>query len=371
MTLNTNIREEMNIFDSSLSLTDIDSVLSDDEYRDKIVSLLSPILEKRFSGNVYKQKIRVKKDRILVSCPICGDSMKSDWKQRGNIILRGKYRGFYKCFNCGSFQRIDNFLKDFNVEIDLKTLNYISNNLTDFSTTANIKYDMSVFLDMQTIENVAIDREEFRKYFDYLEVKDSRIYNWLKNRLQYDVSKFMYSEKLNHLIILNLTKSGRILGMQKRTFQGPNRYLTYKISKIYELMNKDPNILSDEIDALSQIFNICLLDYSKPIILCEGPLDSFLLKNAIANAGANKSFPFDLPLKYFYDNDETGIKKSLEKINNNEQVFLWNKFLNDVNVPFKKKWDVNDILIWSRENNVKLPSFDLYFSNDSLDSIDI
>jgi hypothetical protein len=140
-------------------------------------------------------------------------------------------------------------------------------------------------------------------------------------------------------------------------------------------MNKNiteiPEKVIDELDAISQVFNICLLNYSKPIILLEGPMDAFLLKNAIANAGANKNFLFDLPIKYLYDKDMTGVKKSIEHINKGDEVFLWERFLKDINAPEKKKWDVNDIMIWAKNNNIKLPNVLNYFSNNELDIIDI
>lgn len=371
MSLDNNKRDELSFFDSSLSDINIDTTLSDSEYRDKIVALLEPILQQRFPGNFQKQKIRVHKDRITLSCPFCGDSMKSDYKKRGNIILTGKFANHYKCFNCNEFKRIDYFFKDFKVNLDLGVINYVANGITDFSTSSNAKYDMSMFLDMKSIDKYAIDRIEFLKYFNLLEIKDSSIYNWLKNRMQYDVSKFMYNPRLNHLIILNLTQSGKIMGVQKRTFKGPNKYLTYKLTKLYELMKKNPKEIPDEIDVLSQLFNICLINYSKPITLFEGPLDAFLFKNSIANAGIHKGFPLDLPIRYFFDSDKDGRQKSIEKINNGEEVFLWEKLKQDLQLPFKEKYDLNDVIIYLRDHNIKVPNFEKYFSNDSLDLIDI
>jgi hypothetical protein len=181
----------------------------------------------------------------------------------------------------------------------------------------------------------------------------------------------MYNERLNHLIILNLTHSGKILGIQKRLFKGENKYLTYKLTKIWELMKRNLKEVPEEIDMLSQLFNICLIDYTKPITLFEGPLDSFLFRNSIANAGAHKSFNLDLEIRYFFDADKDGRKKSIEKINEEQEVFLWEKYLKDNNAPYRKKWDMNDILIWARDNNVKLTNFNNYFSSDSLDIIDI
>ncbi len=356
-------------FDSSLS--NIDDTVSESEYRIRLVSLLQSILDKCFPNNWAKRRIRVHNDRINFSCPYCGDSVKNSNKKRGNFILTGKYSGWYKCHNCGEAKRIDKFFEDYKVNLDLSIINYIAKGINDFASYSNVKFDMSLFLDMDSIDEYAIDRQEFLKYFNLIEVKESPVWSWLKNRMQYDSTKFLYNSRLNHLIILNLTPSGKILGLQKRTFKGPNKYLTYTLQKIYELMKKDPKKIPDEINVLSQIFNICLIDYSQPIILLEGPMDSFLIKNSIANAGANKNLPLDIPLKYLYDKDETGVKKSLENINHGYEVFLWERFLKDIGAPYRKKWDINDIFIWARSNNIKVPNILNYFSDNPLDIIDL
>lgn len=352
------------------SIDDIDKSLSHENYLQFIFEKFQDINLQRFPNDKNKQQIRKYKDRIVGSCPYCGDSMKSSHKHRGNIILSGKFINYYKCFNCGIFKRIDYFLKDYKIDVNLDTINYISNNLTDFSTHSNTKYNMSLFMDMDIIDKYAIEKEYMCKSLNLSSIKNSYRWSWLTDRLQYNESKFLYDNKDDSVLILNLTPSGKILGMQKRTFRGENKYLSYKLNKIYKLLNIDDNI-PNEIDSISSLFNICLVNYNKPIILLEGPLDSFLIANSIANTGANKQFPLDIPIKFLYDKDETGVKKSIEHINNGEEVFLWDKFLKEINAPYRKKWDVTDILIWAKKNNLKLPKFENYFSNDPLDIIDI
>ncbi|MFA5154758.1 MAG: hypothetical protein WC554_19590, partial [Clostridia bacterium] len=128
----------------------------------------------------------------------------------------------------------------------------------------------------------------------------------------------------------------------------------------------------DYLDTLSMLFNICLVNFKKSIILTEGPMDSFLLyKNSISNTGANKELSLDIPVKYFYDFDDTGRKKSMEKLNQGYEVFLWTKFISNNNLPYRKKWDVNDAILYFHQKNIKVPNFEEYFSNDPLDIIDI
>ena len=355
-------------FDSSLS--NIDATISSSDYVERLISLLQPILEQRFPGNLPKQKIQKHVDRITIACPVCGDSMKNNYKKRGNIILKGKFKNHYKCFNCGEFKRIDHFLSDYKITLSLDVINYIANDLEDFSKHTDTKYDMSLFLDMGDIESYAIERGTFLKYFGLSEIDKEFPCSWLLNRHQRDFSKFMYNKSKNYLVLLNLTQSGKILGVQKRMFSGNSKYLTYKLSKLYELMSLT-NKISEEIDALSQIFNICLIDFSKEITLFEGPFDSFLFKNSIANTGANKTFPFDVELRYLYDNDKTGTQLAIQHLNKGDKIFLWQKFLNAINAPHRTKWDWNDIIVYCLKNNIKIPNVENYFTNDSLDMLDL
>jgi transcription elongation factor Elf1 len=363
------IKEDLN-FNSVLFNSSDENQLSFSEYKERLIYYLTPILEKRFPNVPVKQQIKPYNDRLTFSCPVCGDSTHSNHKKRGNIILKGKFTNYFKCHNCGEFKRVDQFFKEFNVSLNLDIIDYISSNLNNFESYENSSYDMSMFLDVETIENYAIDREEFKKYFGLIEVKESSIWNWLVKRLQYKSEKFLYNPMKNYLLILNLTKGGKIIGAQRRLFKGENKYLTYRLSKLYELMKNESEV-PEEIDAISQLFNICLINFNKPVILFEGPLDAFLLKNSICNCGANKGFPFDISIKYFYDDDNTGRKNSLEEINKGNEVFLWSKLKKDYEMPIREKWDLNDFLILCKQNQWNIPNFDKYFSGEPLDAIDI
>jgi hypothetical protein len=360
-------------FDSSLH-NSLDAQLTPQEYQDYLRSILQPILDHRFPGTPAKRKSIVKHGRINFACPYCGDSAKSDYAKRGNFIMGGKYKGYFKCQNCGEFKKITTFFKDYKTELKLEAVNYAVENLGDFTTFEGAKYDMSMFFDMEHLDKYAIDRQEFLRYFGLVEVKDSPVWSWLTKRLQYQEDKFLYNPVKNYILILNLTQTGKILGAQKRLFKGANRFETYKMSKLYTLMNKELEASEEQIDYLdtvSMVFNICLINFSKTISLFEGPMDAFLFKNSIANTGANKELPIEIPVRYFYDSDETGKRKSFEHIEKSEEVFLWDKFLREHNFPFRMKWDFNDVLIYARNNGIKLHLIDNYFSGEPLDAIDI
>jgi hypothetical protein len=365
---NTDIDFE-NIFD----FKDIDNIPSDEEYVNTIISLLQPILSNVFINSYAKQNIRKFRDRINFACPYCMDSTHDDHKKRGNIILSGKHKNHFKCHNCGEYKRVDIFFKDFNTVLDLGVVNYISNNIENFWHIDNSNYNISILLNDELINKFAINREILKEKLHLIEVKNSKIWKYLIGRLQFDESKFLYSENENYLLILNLNKNGDIIGAQKRLFIKSNdRFRTHTLTFLYELIgNKDIKI-PEELDILSGLFNICFININRPITLFEGPMDAFLFHNSVGNAGAQKHFPFDLPLRYFFDDDATGREKSLKYIDEGKPVFLWTKFKLDNNITFNRvKLDLNDTIIWAKKNDVKLTRFDNYFSDDPLDSIDI
>jgi predicted RNA-binding Zn-ribbon protein involved in translation (DUF1610 family) len=358
------------IFDSSLSES-LDRSFSPEEYKGHIIHNLESLLRQRFPNSPGKQKIHPHTDRVTFSCPYCGDSMESDHKKRGNIILKGKFAGFYKCFNCGIFKPVSAFLKDYKIDAELELVNYLSSTKLDFKKSSYGSYDISVLINAQSIEDHAIEREELKKRFDFVEVSGTPILSWLRGRLQFEEERFLYNYNKNFLVILNLTKEGRIIGYQRRNFDKRlEKYNTYNLRKIYGEMG-DLREIPDSIEAISQIYGISQLDFSRKITLFEGPLDSFLFPNSVANAGASKGFPIDIPIRYFYDWDKKGIEKSVEKIQEGNEVFLWTKLRNDLDFPERKKWDLNELAIWLKANGKPRPAYDFYFSADPLDILDI
>ncbi len=348
---------------------DMDSSVSKEDFIDNIVSLVKDILTQHFHNNPIKQQVRVHRDRINFACPFCNDSMHNQHRKRGNIILEGKHVNHYKCHNCGYYSTTNDFFKRFNKDLDLGVINYMRDTGVEIAHRSN-KYDSSLLLDINSIESFAIEREVFKETFKLIEAKGSYRWGWLVNRLQgFNANKILYDQKNDVVFILNLTPSGKILGSQKRTFFGDNTYLTFNLSKICELMNKGS--VPDEMNIISQLFGITTLDFGKNVTVFEGPFDSFLFKNSVANTGANKNFPLDINVRYFYDSDRTGNKKSLERIDAGDQVFLWSRFIKDVGLPYRKKWDLNDVMIYAHKENITLPSFEGYFSKDQFDAIDL
>lgn len=352
-----------------------DSSLSKDELIEEIMSKLQEILVKRFPNNPQRQKIKVYPDRINFAAPCCGDSATNNLKKRGNIILSGPFQMTYKCHNCGRSMPIYTFFKQFGQTLSLGSIDYITSHKPDASVS-NIADSSSNYLyDTTLIDSLAIDREQFKSLYQLEECNiPNAAYYYLINRKQYNFKQFLYQPKYQLLFLLNLTASGKIFGLQiahlNKGYNGP-KYKTYKLSRIYTELLKTPKEIPEEIDFLSMIFNILTINYNVPVTIVEGPMDSFLIRNCIATCGAGKHIKFDFKYRYLFDDDKTGRKHALEKLADGYEVFMWDRFKSDLGLPNRLKWDMNDVVIYCSDNNIKIPRLDNYFSNDNLDSLSI
>jgi hypothetical protein len=130
------------------------------------------------------------------------------------------------------------------------------------------------------------------------------------------------------IIIPFIDKEGVVFGFQGRSLHSTGlRYIT---------------ILLDE--GQSKIFGLNRINYDKTIFITEGPLDSLLLDNALAMAGADVTLPSELfsdcDVVYVLDNEPRSreITKRIENhISQGHRVVIWPK---DV-----KQKDINDMLL--------------------------
>jgi hypothetical protein len=148
--------------------------------------------------------------------------------------------------------------------------------------------------------------------------------------------------------------------------------MTFKLSKIYEEMGKEVTDEVLEIDDISTSFGILELDLSKPVTIFEGPLDSFLMRNAAATCSSNIDFPLSIGnIRYMYDYDKAGKTAAMEKIQKGTPVFLWRKLLADTGIQTINKMDLTDFLVYCKRKGIKPPRLGNYFSNNRYDIYDI
>jgi hypothetical protein len=348
--------------------------LTEDEFRDQIIPVLENILRKEFPNSTRRQTIKRFKDRLNFACPICGDSAHDDSKKRGNIILEGQYRNMYKCHNCGISMSLKKFFDRFGkygtLSNDASMYLFTKKPVYDYNATISKNSDLLV--EIQEIEELCVPREVLKERLGLIELDiPSKARNYLIGRHQFDFKKFLYSPYNDELFVLNLTPKGNIFALQIRSlkpnYNGP-KYRTFCLSNIHETYLNETDVEKYKpYDSLSMLFNVLTVDYSRDVFVTEGPMDSFLIRNCIAACGGSKKIPLDTDMYYIYDYDEAGEKYAMDAMKEGRMVFLWKKFAEYMNLPKRKKWDWNDLVIYCSQNGLNIPNHTEFFSNDQLD----
>jgi hypothetical protein len=343
----------------------------------KIEGIIEDILRKEFPGQIGKQKLYKAGNRLNLSCPYCGDST-DHRKKRGNFYLDTLH---FKCYNggCGVFKNSLSFFKDFGFlnrltsdeKSEIKKIidDNQSKRKTYFGTV-----DISMFFE-NDINSFLIDRAFFMKSMGLKEVYGSPIEKYLQRRFQKADSRFAWDPRRERLFLFNLTPQNQIIGLQFRNMdskKGSTKYLTYKLSGIWEklLKKSDPEFIEGcrKIDPISSVFNIGTLDFSSTITIFEGPMDSWLWYNSVGLCSVENKFPFEIEnIRFWYDWDKAGIDKSSELLSQGHSVFNWGKFLDDHDITKNRKWDLNDLVIHLRSTGKKIARLENYFTDDALE----
>lgn len=354
----------------SFSFSEKQKNVSYDDILSKVQSSLQDILNDRHS-DWERKKIEPKHGRLNFACPYCGDSSNDSRKKRGNIYLNDGL--YFKCYNCGKYRRIQGFLRDFKISLEADEI-VLVRELEKKSETLRKSLDPSIFLNQENLMEWAIDREMIEAKHRLVPLDRKRIQVYLQKRLQPDMQKFSWNEEREQLYIFHLIpNTNKVLGYQIRNFKAQPKYLTFKLSKIYEDLGLDvPDEVLD-IDDISTTFGILQLDLGKPVTIFEGPLDSFLYRNSAATCSSNIDFPISLGnLRYMYDYDRAGKEAAMKKASQGRPVFLWKKLLTDLGIlDINKKMDLTDLLVLCKRKSLKLPKLSNYFSRDRYDIYDI
>jgi hypothetical protein len=364
-----------------------------------IFDIVQKVVDKEFTSNLEK-KVLDHDTRINFRCPYCHEG-RTKTKKRGNVYLD---KLLYICFRCGKKTTFDKFAKDFNQQIDPEHKLEMINHLESVSSYADYNDD---FMDT-SIENLislediklAIEKN-YTPLTDFQPIKkNGGVYKYLLGRgipEQYheDIyqAKYWKNEELYEWVIVMLNRRGdKVLGMQLRNLKsGKNRLFNiYNYEHLMEWVNLvrlNPIELSvNEIvlyNKLSYYFNILNVSFDDPITIFEGYLDSLFFPNSIGLVGINTNSVFlennGLELRFLYDNDDVGYKKSIEKIKE-YPVFLWKKLFeyivstkktNDPHSLYDRVSKIKDInklaeLVPDCYNKLNLESF---FSRDIYDKI--
>ena len=259
----------------------------------KYISLLASVLKE------FKRKTNTTWN---FRCPFCGDSQKSKTKARGYIFPVDN-KAVFKCHNCGKGSSLYNILKLVNPEllkeyvaerfleggkkkperVSLKTRKPKSW-LPEKSPLRKLKKISDLDPSHPAFKYIA-KREIQSKFHAKLFYTDT--FKAFVNTLEKDkFPNFDYDEK--RVIIPFLDVDGNMFGFQGRS--------------IYNAEPKYYTIMLDK--EAPKVYGMERVDWSKPVIVVEGPIDSMFLENSIAMAGTDiKRLDVDSHFVFCYDNE--------------------------------------------------------------------
>jgi hypothetical protein len=232
-----------------------------------------------------------KGDHWNFRCVVCGDSLKSETKKRGWILINGT-KITYHCHNCGYSKPILEFLREHfpsvakeYTKILFKTKRQTRPELVQTEVEEDTSENQKRRLNLQKLCKLPDDHEAV-KYFAnrQLPMRYMRYFYWTDNFQEYINSiipdKFKnVMESDPRIVIPFYTQHRQIFAVQGRSLQKTGlRYITIKFD-----------------DAHKKVFGLERLDAYKTILVFEGAFDSIFMPNAIAFGGA------DLDLKYLLD----------------------------------------------------------------------
>jgi len=368
----------------------------DKEY---IKSLIQAILNKQH-GSGQKRFIREYNDKFNFACPICGDSQKSDGKKRGNLYFKNM---MYICYNDDSCSRsFTKLLNTFGIQMDLdkklELYDYLDKNI-------QVSHKDEVML---TSLDKLFSLEELIKFYskDYTRgltnlrplepgsIVDKHVRNTRRIYNTRDIYEGVYNFSLTwkQPVMVFLNRMGdKVISMQVRNLlEGDKRYFKiFDFTYIYDMMYPENDLDEQErlsYSKLSHFFNVFNIDFSSKVNVFEGYADSLFLPNSIGQIGVNTDITFllneeGIDLRFIYDNDKAGFKKTEKMLADGNTVFLWNKFFLDMLRKHKGNKqemakllsenikDFNKLSIKMRKPIYNLFDWDQYFSNDIMDKI--
>lgn len=349
---------------------------------ERLRQLCEEMLRMRFPGVPSRQQVRIYRERLNLACPFCGDSHTDNRAKRGNLYPESMH---YRCYNGGcprAFTDAYTLFSENGVNVtkeeerEMKVLS--AETLRAHHTTKAERADMSAAtLTNPDLLKALVKRDDIMRSMGLWEIKHgSPQHVYLTKRRQVVDQKFAWDNRGRRLFIFNLDSTGEfVFGAQTRKFDdasGGSKYLTYNIKKIHtewlrKTLTDEEHTLLDEMIPVSTLFGILTCRFGEMLTVFEGPMDSFLMDNAVATCSINNEWPFDMGKKRFMqDNDSAGAGFAFKKIAEGEQVFLWRKFIRENGFRGKKVKDLNDLRIIEFLTD-KTYDLNKYFSNDRFD----
>lgn len=279
-------------------------------------------------------------------CPYCGDSQRDKTKARGYVFQKeGKY--IYKCHNCGQGSTLSNLIKHVNPHLHKEyVMESFGDRVNEKRREEKPKYKKvdvrklrkpkwtNYFKGINKISQLKIDHPA-RVYVEKRRIPKSthyklfytpKFYRWVNTIV---ADKFPNIQKDEpRLVIPFIDENQELIGFQGRAFGNSQpKYITI-------MLNEDA----------PKIFGLDTVNWSKPVTIVEGPIDSLFLDNAIAMAGADSARFDSKDVVYCWDNEPRSfeiIKRMERAINDGKSIVI---FPNGI-----KEKDINDMVLGGRD----------------------
>jgi hypothetical protein len=293
------------------------------------------------------ERFKFKNDIASFRCILCGDSKINKFKTRGTIVLKVQ-RQFFHCHNCKATKSFGNFLKlvdpllydDYNKEkiseklgistpeeqyvFEKPVFKRVDDKLAELKKISQLKHDHPAKLYIQN--RLIPPSQHFRFYYA------PKFRTWVNSIIPEKLSENLQDEP--RLIIPFLDENGVFFGFQGRSFN-PNVDPKYRYITIMMDDNKP------------KVFGLDRIDFTKPISIVEGPIDSVFLTNCLASAGGKLQSELEKignidhsATTIIYDNEPRNIdviKNIQDAINQGYPVVIWpeKQKEKDINELFK------------------------------------
>ena len=312
-----------------------------------IVQVLQEIVNTEHTDPRKRKVFYNKSGNVLASiaCPYCQDSSKNAYNYRGNI----NRNLFFKCFNCEKQTHFLGLCKDFKIQIDPDKRMILNQNLSESKkATSNSSNDyisakLDKLLSLDDLTRIFNSGDEIITDFKPVQ-PGSTIERYLIKRKIFNDSNIYQatywkgSDWKEPIICILNKRDDKVLGMQIRNIKdGKLRFFKiYNYESLHKWIGSEHLSLEEyySYNKLSYYFNVLNVNFDTTITLFEGYIDSIFYPNSIGVTGVNTDLSFfennDLDIQYFFDNDDSGYKKSDEKIKLGYKVFLWNKMFESI-----------------------------------------
>ena len=379
-----------------MNLTNNPNPILDKQY---VKDLIQIILNKNHTS-ASKKHIKEYPDKFNFSCPICGDSHKIESKKRGNLYFKNM---MYICYNETSCSRsFTKLLSTFGIEMDLdkrmEMYEYIEKNIqfTKRDDVALTSLDKLIPLEevIKFYSKIWIRGLTDLKPLEYNSPVEYHVRNirQIKNTRDIYQGYYHFTEKWKQPVMVFLNRmSDKVISLQVRNLlEGDKRFFKiFDFTFIYDQLHPENDLDEQErisYNKLSHFFNIFNIDFTSKVNVFEGYADSLFLPNSIGQIGVNTDITFllneeGIDLRFIYDNDGAGFKKTEKMLNDGRIVFLWNKFFLDMLRKHKGNKqqmakllsenikDFNKLAVKINKPIYDMFDWDKYFSNDIMDKI--